>query len=532
MKKKCKKKYQLGAVVGDPDPKILNFLKRLKQFKVVDPGLTEQDFVKLLKEPGKEKELIDAYRKASGAVLPSEAPEGKVIAKYNYNINLEDQTPPDTLYFDDVFREARNQGLKQFEFDGKMYSTEMSETAPKSSNRKTTIPGSKSKETVMMKDLKKNSKGGKLYAKGGMVPGEFEGGEIVETPDGDQTELEGPTHEMGGIDAVFPEGSFVYSDRLTGPDGKTMAQRKKNRDRRLKKTSKLYSKDPIDFINKFSLQRTMQNNMMEELEDMTIMQMAQAVEEYGGENEMATGGKLDPGAFKFKNGGHITAKKAKKILRDGTVHGQPLTEKQKRYFGWVAGGSKKKKYFLGAVLGAVAPLATTIINRIGDKKIPNFMANFGEDALNTQGQAFQGAASARDQVLADNALTANSQLQRLRGSARGVNAMRAMDTAVTSGRMRADQSAQRQYSSDLSRLFSERAGLENQRDRGQMEGARVAFDANEQQRDQFFSNLGLSLGNLSEGMMTLDILKKMKQKGETPSMKDIQGMFDFSDIFK
>lgn len=44
----------------------------------------------------------------------------------------------------------------------------------------------------------------------------------------------------------------------------------------------------------------------------------------------------------------VTAKKAKKILADGEVKGHPLTEKQKRFFGLIAGGgtptrTKKKK---------------------------------------------------------------------------------------------------------------------------------------------------------------------------------------------
>ena len=39
--------------------------------------------------------------------------------------------------------------------------------------------------------------------------------------------------------------------------------------------------------------------------------------------------------------GGLTSEKAKEILRDGTVHGKPITDKQKRYFGWVAGGSKQ-----------------------------------------------------------------------------------------------------------------------------------------------------------------------------------------------
>lgn len=34
--------------------------------------------------------------------------------------------------------------------------------------------------------------------------------------------------------------------------------------------------------------------------------------------------------------------KAREILKDGTVHGNPLTDKQKKYMGWVAGGSKPR----------------------------------------------------------------------------------------------------------------------------------------------------------------------------------------------
>jgi len=40
-------------------------------------------------------------------------------------------------------------------------------------------------------------------------------------------------------------------------------------------------------------------------------------------------------------GGPLTSEGAKEILRDGTVHGKKLTAKQKRYFGWVAGGKKQ-----------------------------------------------------------------------------------------------------------------------------------------------------------------------------------------------
>ena len=44
----------------------------------------------------------------------------------------------------------------------------------------------------------------------------------------------------------------------------------------------------------------------------------------------------------FKKGGYLTSSKAKKMLKDGTAHGKKLTAKQKRYFGWVAGGRKEE----------------------------------------------------------------------------------------------------------------------------------------------------------------------------------------------
>lgn len=41
-----------------------------------------------------------------------------------------------------------------------------------------------------------------------------------------------------------------------------------------------------------------------------------------------------------KAGKSVSPKKAREILRDGTAHGKRLTDAQKRYFGWIAGGGK------------------------------------------------------------------------------------------------------------------------------------------------------------------------------------------------
>lgn len=39
----------------------------------------------------------------------------------------------------------------------------------------------------------------------------------------------------------------------------------------------------------------------------------------------------------------LTKAKAKKILKDGSIRGHPLTEAQKGYFGAIAGGKKPRK---------------------------------------------------------------------------------------------------------------------------------------------------------------------------------------------
>jgi hypothetical protein len=48
------------------------------------------------------------------------------------------------------------------------------------------------------------------------------------------------------------------------------------------------------------------------------------------------------GAKRRRKKGHLSAHKAREILHDGTVHGKPITKKQRGYFGAVASGSNRK----------------------------------------------------------------------------------------------------------------------------------------------------------------------------------------------
>ena len=53
--------------------------------------------------------------------------------------------------------------------------------------------------------------------------------------------------------------------------------------------------------------------------------------------------KMTIGKLPTDMGGPLSSAKAREILQDGTVHGKPITDKQRRYFGAVASGKAKKK---------------------------------------------------------------------------------------------------------------------------------------------------------------------------------------------
>lgn len=79
---------------------------------------------------------------------------------------------------------------------------------------------------------------------------------------------------------------------------------------------------------------------------------------YGHESIYHTGGNVPKGYHmmpygelmrndEMRTGGTVSAEKAKQILKDNSAQGHPLTDKQKRYFGWIAGGSKPRKEYGG-----------------------------------------------------------------------------------------------------------------------------------------------------------------------------------------
>lgn len=66
----------------------------------------------------------------------------------------------------------------------------------------------------------------------------------------------------------------------------------------------------------------------------------------------------------YQAGGDVSPAKAKEILKDGKIRGKKLTAKQKRFFGWVAGGKKQTggdSTILPAMEGQADPNATAVV---------------------------------------------------------------------------------------------------------------------------------------------------------------------------
>lgn len=143
--------------------------------------------------------------------------------------------------------------------------------------------------------------GGRVPSK---VPVEVEGKEVGETPDGQLVEFKGPSHENGGIDINLPEGTEIFSKRIK-VKGKTMAERKKAREKKALTLEKLLEKNGNDKVLKDSLARTKKNNKKEEMEDQKLQNMIgtmkQMVQEfaYGGKVKYDNGGKVGPGGIKY-----------------------------------------------------------------------------------------------------------------------------------------------------------------------------------------------------------------------------------------
>lgn len=117
-------------------------------------------------------------------------------------------------------------------------------------------------------------KGGDTSAASGMSTSgktvNVEGGEILENPKGDILKIKGPKHEKGGVTLDLPMNSpednyNIYSDRIEGKTGKTLAREKEDREKKIARYQKHLEKFPGDIAARNTLERLIKSSKLADL---------------------------------------------------------------------------------------------------------------------------------------------------------------------------------------------------------------------------------------------------------------------------
>jgi len=365
----------------------------------------------------------------------------------------------------------------------------------------------------------------KRLANGGTIGStavEVEDQEVAETPLGDIMQFQGNTHEEGGIDVDLPNGTKVFSDRIS-IDGKTMQERKLKREKSLKKFTKAFEANPTDIVAKNSHDRTKIGLDLEEQHDLAIQEIANRSVQ---PKKFALGGEVgtDPWEDILKgiipsftsnpiqapfnigqlvnpdNGETPTA--SPMLTKAGLSVGTPPAPLATPNADVDASGMTEGDSLgmFGNAFSAITPLLSTLGSSLSDTPNINAFQNFGEDALiantNAKGQ-LAAIKTAQDQKLQ---LSRTGARNRNRNSAGSVNTLRALDAVTDLSGDLASNDIASSIAQQMVGLFNTQSQLENQQDMYQMQGEQQRDVADRQDKGNFDTMLGQSLADIGTGI--------------------------------
>lgn len=380
-----------------------------------------------------------------------------------------------------------------------------------------------------------------MFAMGGNVPIEAEGDEVIQTPNGQTKEIEGPSHEQGGVDMDVPEGSKIYSDRLQ-IDGKSMADRKKAREKALQRLQKLSEKSPKDKLLRNSLERTAEVLQMEEAKDMQIQEAAQQIMNPQ-EQQFKVGGQVrkkynngspwwgvqeepNPSLTYWGSAGYNSPEEyskangifmidpnqqSKPIVSDGILGQGQAIQLQPNNNEPMASTKPTQKSASGATVGdyvgmagnlfnAFAPLLNTLNSRKGDTPNINTFKNFGNKALKTNDKTKEYVEYQKQNALKNLRIQENTSKANNRNSASSVNTIRALDMASDLGYENGISQIYNSVAQQMMQILGQQSQLENQQDQVVMAGEQARDLADRQDRDNFYTQKGQDLTNLGNNV--------------------------------
>ena len=371
------------------------------------------------------------------------------------------------------------------------------------------------------------------------IPIEVEGNEVGELPNGQMMQFNGPSHENGGIQVSLPEGTGIYSDRVS-IDGKTMAKRKVQRERIKANLEKKVSEG--DYVAKSTLDRYMLTSNKEEQLDMSIQQLLNQQDKFSTNKKAWSGVKVS------ETGDEDTS------WADGlTNYGEDLTEKLKgkpidystasmtsKLKGIKQkdskGTGKENNIFesmptIGDLVGmygnlhsAYAGKKNTLANRLGDTPNVNLYEQYGKEGLKTLDESRDFIKQAGDMQRSEIGLSRNAAMQQNRGTARSINTMRALDLATQANADRLNMNTYQSEVSQLANMMSKKADLQNQRDGFVMKGEQDRDLADRQDRDSFYSSLVKDEQSIGQGLAVLgNSVNDIKERNA--SMKALSSIY-------
>ena len=376
---------------------------------------------------------------------------------------------------------------------------------------------------------------------------EVEGDEVAQYPTGDLVQFNGPKHENGGIDVNLPNGTDIYSDRIS-IDNKTMAQRKLEREKKAAKFSKMYEKDKSATV-KSTLNRILEINAQQEAFDLEIQGTANRLTPQNGMTPKASNG-TGPGPTQrnyssfFSNilagmqtedlSGVATPVTANTSVESSSL--EDATEDPSFLSGLLnyfqSAGSPTGGDIVGTIgnlMQANNPRELTLANRAGDQPNVNAFENYGKNALAKLDQAKGSLQGNLDSALLDIDKSAQAATRTNSNGARSVNTARALNLATQSVAQDAKAKANVEYANMLTQMLTGEASMLNDIDTKVMTGEHNANEADRMDRDAFYTQLAKD--EVARGQAISGVGKNMnalKEREYNQNMLD--AMFDYSKV--
>jgi hypothetical protein len=398
-----------------------------------------------------------------------------------------------------------------------------------------------------------------LAAMGGtmsQVPVEVEGQEVIQTPEGVTQQLQGPSHENGGMPMVLPEGTDVYSKRIK-VGGKTMAQRKMDREKKDMTLDSLLNKNRDDKFIKNTVNRTKKALEQQEASDMELQKnigklIESSLKDFGGMQKMSLGGPVSPEEWlkqynptittssplwksKYKQQYDIYAGRNFDVpeMLKTEIPSLGIPKEKPNPKADLVGYTPESQGFqmldindpstlgdkiglVGNAIQGISPLLRTLKNRAEDTPNINPYENFGENSLNT----LDLSKGMVDQITANNIrdinLSRNSSIVSSRNSARGVNTKRALDLGIDQQTNNALDKAYANNTIQKLGINSEIARTQLQQDSAKAQGLAMQDSNDRLDKDNFDTNISQNLVDLGFNINTLGKnLNQIKYKKET-----------------